>query len=127
RTEFRRPAARRDHPHGRPDDLPGPDAGTDRRGAEPLMLRDLRSSAIAVVVLTLLFGLALPVLFTGFAQLAFPSQADGSLIKVHGQVVGSRLAAQGFTRPKYFHPRPSATAPPYNDGAATLAQLRPPP
>ena len=89
------------------------------------MLRDLRSSAIAVVVLTLLFGLALPALFTGFAQVAFSSQADGSLIKVHGQVVGSRLAAQGFTRPKYFHPRPSATAPPYNAGATTFANLGP--
>ena len=89
------------------------------------MLRDLRSSAIAVVVLTLLFGLALPALFTGFAQVAFSSQADGSLIKVHGQVVGSRLAAQAFTRPKYFHPRPSATAPPYNAGATTFANLGP--
>ena len=89
------------------------------------MLRDLRSSAIAVIVLTLLFGLALPALFTGFAQVAFSSQADGSLIKVHGQVVGSRLAAQAFTRPKYFHPRPSATAPPYNAGATTFANLGP--
>ena len=89
------------------------------------MLRDLRSSAIAVVVLTLLFGLALPALFTGFAQVAFSSQADGSLIKVHGQVVGSRLSAQAFTRPKYFHPRPSATAPPYNAGATTFANLGP--
>ena len=89
------------------------------------MLRDLRSSAIAVVVLTLLFGLALPALFTGFAQVAFSSQADGSLITVNGQVVGSRLAAQAFTRPKYFHPRPSATAPPYNAGATTFANLGP--
>jgi K+-transporting ATPase ATPase C chain len=89
------------------------------------MLRDLKSSAIAVVVLTLVFGLALPALFTGFAQLAFSSQADGSLIKVNGQVVGSRLAAQGFTKPKYFHPRPSATAPPYNAGATTFANLGP--
>ena len=89
------------------------------------MLRDLRSSAIAVVVLTLLFGLALPALFTGFAQVAFSSQADGSLIKVHGQVVRSRLAAQAFNRPKYFHPRPSATAPPYNAGATTFANLGP--
>ena len=89
------------------------------------MLRDLRSSAIAVVMLTLVFGLALPALFTGFAQLAFSSQADGSLIKVNGQVVGSRLAAQGFTKPNYFHPRPSATAPPYNAGATTFANLGP--
>jgi K+-transporting ATPase ATPase C chain len=89
------------------------------------MLRDLKSSAIAVVVLTLVFGLALPALFTGFAQLAFSSQADGSLIKVNGQVVGSRLAAQAFTKPRYFHERPSATAPPYNAGATTFANLGP--
>ena len=89
------------------------------------MLRDLRSSAIAVVVLTLVFGLAIPALFTGFAQVAFSSQADGSLIKVNGQVVGSRLAAQAFTKPKYFHERPSATAPPYNAGATTFANLGP--
>jgi potassium-transporting ATPase KdpC subunit len=89
------------------------------------MLRDLKSSVIAVVVLTLVFGLALPALFTGFAQLAFSSQADGSLIKVNGQVVGSRLAAQAFTKPRYFHERPSATAPPYNAGATTFANLGP--
>jgi K+-transporting ATPase ATPase C chain len=89
------------------------------------MLRDLKSSAIAVVVLTLVFGLAIPALFTGFAQVAFSSQADGSLIKVNGQVVGSRLAAQAFTKPRYFHERPSATAPPYNAGATTFANLGP--
>ena len=89
------------------------------------MLRDLKSSVIAVVVLTVVFGLAIPALFTGFAQLAFSSQADGSLITVDGQVVGSRLAAQAFTRPKYFHERPSATAPPYNAGATTFANLGP--
>jgi potassium-transporting ATPase KdpC subunit len=89
------------------------------------MVRDLKSSAIAVVVLTVVFGLAIPALFTGFAQLAFSSQADGSLIKVNGQVVGSRLAAQGFAKPNYFHPRPSATAPPYNAGGTTFANLGP--
>jgi K+-transporting ATPase ATPase C chain len=89
------------------------------------MLREFKSSAIAVVVLTLAFGFAIPALFTGFAQIAFSSQADGSLIKVNGQVVGSRLAAQGFTKPKYFHPRPSATAPPYNAGGTTFANLGP--
>jgi potassium-transporting ATPase KdpC subunit len=89
------------------------------------MLRDLKSSVIAVVVLTLVFGLAIPALFTGFAQLAFSSQADGSLIKVDGKVVGSRLAAQGFTKPQYFHPRPSATAPAYNAGGTTFANLGP--
>lgn len=89
------------------------------------MLRDLKSSLIAVVVLTVVFGLAIPALFTGFAQLAFPSQAEGNLIKLNGTVVGSRLAAQGFTRPRYFHPRPSATAPAYNAGGTTFGNLGP--
>jgi K+-transporting ATPase ATPase C chain len=89
------------------------------------MSRDLKSSLIAVVVLTVVFGLAIPALFTGFAQLAFPSQAKGSLIKVDGKVVGSRLAAQGFTKRQYFHPRPSATSPAYNAGATTFANLGP--
>jgi potassium-transporting ATPase KdpC subunit len=89
------------------------------------MLRELKSSVIAVVVLTLVFGLGIPALFTGFAQLAFSSQADGSLIKVNGQVVGSRLAAQAFTKPQYFHERPSATSPPYNAGGTTFANLGP--
>ena len=89
------------------------------------MLRDLKSSVIAVVVLTLALGLAIPAAFTGFAQVAFSSQANGSLIKVDGKVVGSRLAAQGFTKPRYFHPRPSATAPAYNAGGTTFANLGP--
>ena len=89
------------------------------------MLRDLRSSAIAVVLVTLVFGLGIPALFTGFAQLAFPNRADGSLIKVDGKVVGSKLAAQGFKKPGYFHSRPSATAPAYNAGATTFANLGP--
>ena len=89
------------------------------------MLRDLKSSAIAVVVITLVFGLAIPALFTGFAQVAFSSQANGSLIKVDGRIVGSRLAAQGFAKPRYFHERPSATGPAYNAGATTFANLGP--
>ena len=88
-------------------------------------MRDLKSSAIAVVVLTLVLGLALPALFTGFAQLAFSSQADGSLVKRDGTVVGSRLAAQAFTSARYFHERPSATSPAYNAGGTTFANLGP--
>jgi K+-transporting ATPase ATPase C chain len=89
------------------------------------MLRDLKSSVVAVVLLTVVLGLALPALFTGFAQLAFPSQASGGLIKVNGTVVGSRLVAQSFAQPKYFHERPSATAPAYSGGATTFANLGP--
>jgi K+-transporting ATPase ATPase C chain len=88
-------------------------------------MRDLKSSAIAVVVLTLVLGLGLPALFTGFAQVAFSSQANGSLIKRDGVVVGSRLVAQAFTGKRYFHARPSATTPPYNAGGTTFDNLGP--
>ena len=89
------------------------------------MLRDLKSSVIGLVVLTLVLGLGLPALMTGFAQGAFPNKANGSLIKVNGKVIGSRLAAQSFTKRKYFHERPSATSPPYNAAATTFANLGP--
>jgi K+-transporting ATPase ATPase C chain len=89
------------------------------------MLRDLKSSVVAVIVLTAVFGLALPALFTGFAQVAFKHQANGSLIEVNGKTVGSRLVAQGFAKPQYFHERPSATSPAYNGGGTTFANLGP--
>ena len=75
------------------------------------MLRDLKASVVTAVLATLLLGLGLPALFTGFSQLGFSSQADGSLIKVNGTVVGSRLVGQTFTQARYFHGRPSATSP----------------
>jgi K+-transporting ATPase ATPase C chain len=82
-------------------------------------------SVVAVTVLTLVFGLAYPIAFTGLAQVAFSDEADGSLIERDGKVVGSRLAAQAFTKPQYFQPRPSATAPEYNAAATTFANLGP--
>jgi K+-transporting ATPase ATPase C chain len=88
-------------------------------------MRTLARSAVAVVVLTVAFGLVYPLAFTGFAQLVFPNRADGSLIERDGVVVGSRLAAQAFTKPEYFHPRPSATAPEYNAAGTTFANLGP--
>ena len=90
-----------------------------------MLLRDLRGSIVAGVIFTAVLGLAIPALFTGFAQVAFPSQAGGSLITRNGVVIGSRLAAQSFSKPQYFHPRPSATAPAYNAGATTFANLGP--
>jgi K+-transporting ATPase ATPase C chain len=89
------------------------------------MIRTVVGSAIAVVVLTAVFGFVYPAVMTGFAQLAFEDKADGSLIAHDGRVVGSELAAQEFTAPTYFHARPSATAPAYNAGATTFANLGP--
>ena len=88
-------------------------------------MRNLVRSVIAIVVLTAVFGFGYPALMTGIAAVAFPSQAGGSLIKVNGKVVGSRLAAQNFTSPRYFHERPSATAPAYNAAGTTFANLGP--
>ena len=89
------------------------------------MIQLLGRSAIAVVVLTLVFGVAYPVLFTGFSQLVFSDKADGSMIERDGKILGSKLAAQAFTKPQYFHPRPSATSPEYNAAATTFANLGP--
>ena len=89
------------------------------------MLRDLRASVVAIVLLTAVFGFAYPGVLTGFAQVAFSHEANGSLITLNGKVVGSSLAGQAFTKPQYFHERPSATSPPYNAGATTFANLGP--
>ncbi len=85
----------------------------------------LGSSVIAIVLVTAFFGFAYPLVMTGIGQLAFKSQANASLITRDGKVVGSKLAAQAFTKRQYFHPRPSATAPAYNAGATTFANLGP--
>jgi potassium-transporting ATPase KdpC subunit len=89
------------------------------------MLRDIKASLIAVVLLTAVFGFGYPALTTGFAQVTWKHKANGSLITRDGKVVGSELAAQEFKSPRYFHERPSGTAPAYNAGATTFANLGP--
>jgi K+-transporting ATPase ATPase C chain len=71
------------------------------------MLSEIAPAFRITLVMTILTGLAYPALVTAIAQFVFPDKAHGSLIKVDGKVVGSRLIGQNFTRPEYFHPRPS--------------------
>ena len=109
------------------------------------MRRDFSNSLIAIVLFTLVFGLAYPLAFTGVAQVLFPGKADGSKIHRDGKVVGSKLIAQDFRKPvldkngkprtdadgnpvltadpRYFQPRPSQTG--YDPSVTFFSNLGP--
>jgi K+-transporting ATPase ATPase C chain len=103
------------------------------------MKRDLISSALAIVVLTVVLGLAYPFAITGVSQVLWPNKSDGSQIKVGDEVVGSKLLAQPFVidtgkkdsdgnpitkpDPKYFQPRPSADS--YNPAGTFFSNRGP--
>jgi potassium-transporting ATPase KdpC subunit len=110
------------------------------------MKRDIITSAIGIVVLTLLLGILYPLVITGVSQVAFPGNANGQQLKVAGKLVGSKIIGQQFADqavkngkpqvdksgnpvtnpdPKFFQSRPSATVPPYNAAAATFSNLGP--
>jgi K+-transporting ATPase ATPase C chain len=85
-----------------------------------------RPALTLFVLLSLVTGLAYPMLVTAVAQLAMPGTANGSLITRNDQVVGSRLIGQSFVDPKYFWSRPSATSPmAYNGAASSGSNLGP--
>jgi potassium-transporting ATPase KdpC subunit len=84
------------------------------------MLKELKPALLMLAVLSVVTGVAYPLLVTGIAQGLFPYQANGSLIEKGGKVAGSELIGQPFSDPRYFWSRPSATGPtPYNGGAST--------
>jgi len=86
-------------------------------------MKILVTSILSVLLFIVMFGIGFPVLLTGIG-LAFPHQAGGSLVTdAKGKVVGSELIAQGFSKPEYFHPRPSAAGngyDPTNSGGTNL-------
>ena len=84
------------------------------------MLQTSIQSIRALIVFTVITGVAYPLIVTGIAQVAFNDQANGSLLRDGDKVVGSRLIGQPFSDAKYFWSRPSATSPvPYNGGASS--------
>ena len=110
------------------------------------MRKDVITAAIGIVVLTLLLGIIYPLFITGVSQVAFPGNANGQKIYVHGKLVGSKIIGQNFADqvvkngkpqvdkngnpvtnpdPKYFQSRPSATVPPDNGAASTFSNLGP--
>ena len=90
------------------------------------MLAQLRAAVVALLALTLLTGVAYPLVVTGIARAAFAKQAGGSLIEENGRVRGSALIGQPFDEPMYFWGRLSATTPfAYNAGASSGSNLGP--
>ncbi|WP_410211857.1 potassium-transporting ATPase subunit KdpC [Aquirhabdus sp.] len=93
------------------------------------LTQSIRPAASLFVILTILTGLAYPLVVTGISQAILPALANGSLIQKDGQNIGSNLIGQSFTNPAYLWGRPSATAPTtYNgqaSGGSNLGPLNP--
>jgi K+-transporting ATPase ATPase C chain len=110
------------------------------------MRKDIVTSAIGIIVLTLLCGVLYPLVVTGVSQLAFPGNANGQKVYVNGKLVGSKIIGQQFTDqvvkhgkpqvdkngnpvtvpdPRYFQTRPSATVPAYNAAASAFSNAGP--
>jgi K+-transporting ATPase ATPase C chain len=90
-----------------------------------MMKENLRVAVLMTLVTTVIFGLMYPLGVTGLAQLFFPAQANGSLIKINGQPVGSALLGQAFTSPQYFHSRPSGAGTGYDATQSGSTNLGP--
>ena len=84
----------------------------------PTVRTHLRPAIVLTLLLCVLTGFVYPGIVTGLVQLLFPWQAHGSLVRANGRVVGSALIGQPFTKPEYFHPRPSAAGAGYDATAS---------
>jgi K+-transporting ATPase ATPase C chain len=78
-----------------------------------------------IVVVIVVLGIAFPLAMTGLAQVLFPAQANGSIIRVNGTPVGSALIGQNFSQPKYFWPRPSSAGSGYDPNSSSASNLGP--
>src|SRR5215469_13783792 len=83
-----------------------------------MLRKQLRPALMMTLVLCVLTGAIYPGVITALAQLLFPRQANGSIVAVNGEVVGSTLIGQAFTKPEYFHSRPSAAGSGYDATAS---------
>ena len=91
-----------------------------------MFMKVFRPALSLLVLMTILVGIVYPLAITGVAQVAFPRQAEGSLLYQDGKLIGSSLISQSFSDPRYFWGRPSATTPqPYNGLASTGSNLGP--
>ncbi len=89
------------------------------------MLKHLSVAIRITIASIIVFGLVYPFAMTGVAQLLFPSQANGSLVRVNGKIVGSDIIGQLWTKPQYFHGRPSAAGKGYDPTSTGGTNLGP--
>jgi K+-transporting ATPase ATPase C chain len=111
------------------DDCPEPLAPSGGvSGPAPVVVKlheQLRPAVVSAISLTLLTGCIFPLVLFALGRLLYPGQAAGSLVTRGGGVIGSRLIGQDFTRPEYFHPRPSAAGAGYDGTSSGGTNLSP--